>query len=332
MPAAVETMMYVGEVPWHGIGTRLERGATSEEAIKAAGLDWEVEQVPVWVQSPEGVLKQVTDYVANVRAKDGKVLGLVSTRYQVVQNREAFEWADALLGEGVQYETAGSLFGGRRVWLLARLPRQMDLLGDELVPYFCLMNSHDGSSSVRVCVTPVRVVCQNTLSLAFRKAKRTWAVRHTSSIRERLAEARQSLALVNRYLEDLNEWAASMARKRLSHSEWTQLVNKLIPIPQARKGNEWLRELAFERRRWLQKCIEFDHLERFRFNRWGIRGYTVYAAINAVVDFVQHVWVIRKRYDGEEELAQMQKEWLERRANGILDGETLIQQALRMVG
>lgn len=289
--------------------------------------------MPVYVYFAEvPYFREVPGYVANVRTDNGAVLGVVSTRYQVVQNGEAFRWADALLGKDVRYETAGSLFGGRRVWLLARLTKEMQLLGEELMPYFCLMNSHDGSSSVRVCVTPVRVVCQNTLSLAFRKAKRTWAVRHTASIHERLEEARQALGLVNRYLGELNEWAAAMARKWISHSEWEKIVNKLIPIPQPRKGNEHVRERAFERQRWLQRCIDDDNLERYRFSRWRIRSYSAYAVINAVIDFVQHVWVVPRRYDGQEELERMRRGWLERRMNGILDGEELIQRVLQMVG
>lgn len=165
MAAFVESMFSVREKPWHGLGTIVKEAPDSGEALRLAGLDWEVVQSPIFTNHGK-----VEGYKANVRNTDGQVLGVVTDRYRVVQNTEAFAFTDALLGEGVHYETAGSLMGGRKVWLLARLPREFIIAGERISPYLVFSNTHDGSGAVRVAVTPIRVCCNNTLNLALTTA------------------------------------------------------------------------------------------------------------------------------------------------------------------
>lgn len=112
MAANVETMFYTRTKPWHGLGTMVEEAPTSREALEAAGLNWQVIQKNLVTDS--GIV--VPGFKANLRETDQQVLGVVSDRYKVVQNEEAFAFTDALLGEGVTYETAGSLQNGRRTW------------------------------------------------------------------------------------------------------------------------------------------------------------------------------------------------------------------------
>lgn len=125
MVANVESMFYVREVPWHGLGTRVNEAPASEDALRLAGLNWSVVQEPVYTEQKE----QVEGWRANIRDSDRKVLGVVTDRYKVIQNRDAFAFTDALLGEGVRYETAGSLLGGRKVWLLAHMPHEYIIRG-----------------------------------------------------------------------------------------------------------------------------------------------------------------------------------------------------------
>ena len=130
MPAEVESMMYVREKPWHGLGTEVTEAPTSADALRFAGLDWNVRQEPVF-NSRGGIVK---GYKANVRDSDGSVLGIVSERYKVVQNEEAFKFTDELIGGEVRYETAGSLREGKQIWLLAKLPERR-VAGDAVDPY-----------------------------------------------------------------------------------------------------------------------------------------------------------------------------------------------------
>ena len=191
MSANVETMFSVRETPWHGLGRIVMDAPASREALELAGLDWQVESRNIY----SGTGDMIPGYRANVRSTDDAVLGVVSDRYRIVQNEEAFQFTDDLLGEGVTYETAGSLQGGKKVWMLARLPRKYLIAGDQVEPYLVIFNSHDGSSGVKVAMTPIRVVCQNTLNLALNTAKRSWTARHTENVLLRVQDARETLQL-----------------------------------------------------------------------------------------------------------------------------------------
>ena len=197
MPANVETMFSVRETPWHGLGRIVMDAPASREALELAGLDWQVESRNIY----SGTGAMIPGYRANVRSTDDAVLGVVSDRYRIVQNEEAFQFTDDLLGEGVTYETAGSLQGGKKVWMLARLPRKYLIAGDQVVPYLVIFNSHDGSSGVKVAMTPIRVVCQNTLNLALNTAKRSWTARHTENVLLRVQDARETLQLASNYIK-----------------------------------------------------------------------------------------------------------------------------------
>ena len=132
MPANVETMFSVRETPWHGLGRIIMDAPASREALELAGLDWQGESRNIY----SGTGAMIPGYRANVRSTDDAVLGVVSDRYRIVQNEKAFQFTDDLLGEGVTYETAGSLQGGKKVWMLARLPRKYLIAGDQVVPYY----------------------------------------------------------------------------------------------------------------------------------------------------------------------------------------------------
>lgn len=155
-------MFYTREKPWHGLGTRVEEAPNSADALRLAGLDWTVRSEDVL--SVRGDV--IPEYRANVRDSDDTVLGIVGTRYKIVQNTDAFAFTDALIGGDVRYETAGSLKDGKQVWLLAKMPEQ-NIAGDEVEPYLCFSNTHDGSGALRICMTPIRVVCNNTLKTVF---------------------------------------------------------------------------------------------------------------------------------------------------------------------
>ena len=112
MAAEVETMFYTRETPWHGLGTRVMEALGSKEALYLSGLDWNVEQEPIYTETGN----RISGFKANIRDIDQKVLGVVTDRYKVIQNEEAFAFTDELLGEGIRYETAGFLQGGGKVW------------------------------------------------------------------------------------------------------------------------------------------------------------------------------------------------------------------------
>ena len=228
MSALVENMFSVRDVPWHGLGQILESAPTAEDAIVAAGLDWEVASKPIYINFGGGRQK-IDNYVANTRMSDGKVLGVVSDRYSIVQNREAFQFVDSLLEEGLTYETAGSLEGGKNIWLLAKMPKDK-ILDDDMEPYICFTNRHDGMGSIRCCMTPVRVVCNNTLNLALRSAKRSWSTRHIGDMQGKLEEARYTLGMISEYTSALKTEAERLSEISVSDAVIESMLDTLYPI------------------------------------------------------------------------------------------------------
>jgi len=218
MSALVETMFSVREKPWHGQGTIVQTAPTSADALRMAGLDWRVEARPIYDRNGN----PIEGYVANTRDSDNSVLGIVTNRYSIIQNSEAFAFTDAVVGDknGVHYETAGSLRNGKQVWLLAKMPSAR-VAGDDVEPYLCFTNTHDGSGAVRVCMTPVRVVCNNTLNLALSSAKRQWSTIHKGKISQKVAEAQATLELAQRYMVELDEAANKFANVTV-RPEWLE--------------------------------------------------------------------------------------------------------------
>ncbi len=281
MSANVETMFYVRETPWHGLGTRVEEAPASIDALILAGLDWRVEQKDVYAQ--DGA--RIPGYKVNVRDTDDAPLGIVSDRYKVVQNEDAFRFTDDLLGEGVTYETAGALQGGKKVWMLARMPHRYIIAGDEIAPYLVVMNSHDGSSGIKVAMTPVRVVCQNTLNLALGSAKRVWTTRHTENVMSRVHEARETLILAETYMGELGRGIDALSKIKLTDKKVMEFMAEFFPVepdmPEAQRKNN-LRLLEDMKRRY------WDAPDLADVSRNG------YRFVNAVSDFATHAEPIRR--------------------------------------
>ena len=226
MAHMIETMFSVREKPWHGLGTIFMEAPASAEALKLAGLDWKVVQEPVYTDNRE----LIKGYKANVRSSDRRVLGVVSDRYKVVQNTDAFSFTDELLGKGVKYETAGSLQEGKKVWLLARLPKEYVIAGERISSYLVFSNTHDGSGSVKVAVTPVRVVCNNTLNLALETAKRSFSMIHTGNIHDKIQEAKDTLFMAENYMDNLGIEFEQLRRQKMTDAQVKEYIELLLPM------------------------------------------------------------------------------------------------------
>lgn len=308
----VESMFSVREVPWHGLGRIVSEAPDSEQALVLGGLNWAVNQQPVYVK-PGRNYEEVPAYFANTRATDGKVLGIVGERYRILQNREAFAWTDALMGEGVRYETAGSLGGGKEVWLTAKVPEVFRILGDEVQTYILLTNSHDGSRAVRAAVTPIRTVCRNTLNLALRKAKRMWATKHTGDMSSKVQEARRALGLVRDYMQELNSLAEVLHAMQVRPDDWSAMVKKLMPVEEGELKSAGVIERNKARQKALYDRMLVPDLEPHRWTAWG--------AVNAVADFVDHAKQIRPTATSEE-----------RRFRKVMWGHEMLDETLKLVG
>lgn len=269
-------MMSYKERPWHGIGTVVDTAPTSADAIKIAKLDWKIEQVPVMANG-----QVIPNYFANIRNDMNMPLGIVKGRYKVIQNTEAFDFVDGIIENKdveCRYETAGSLFNGRKIFLLVRLPNK-ELLGDEVENYLFFTNSHDGSSALTAGITNVRVVCNNTLQMAIKGAQRTWSCRHTDSIFDKKAQAQEALGLAVTYMDSMDEIAEELATKKINEEKFFRKLFEKNPTNLCEKN----KEQAIERMHIIFN--EKDDLQNFRGSAWGM--------YNAVADFVSNTTPFR---------------------------------------
>ena len=307
MAANVETMFYTREKPWHGLGTMVAEAPNSKDALRLAGLNWKVLQEPVYTENEE----LIQGYKANLRDTDRKVLGVVTDRYKVIQNEEAFAFTDTLLGEGVRYETAGSLQEGRRVWMLARLPREFIIGGERISPYMVFSNTHDGSGAVKTALTPIRVVCNNTLNLALRTAKRSWSMIHTGDISGKIEEAKNTLLLADEYMTALGQEFEDLRKIKLSEKQVLDYIKILLPMEE---NYSLLQKRGVEKLRADMKMRYFDAPD---LKDVGNNGYRF---VNAVSDFATHSTPRRKTANYKENIFAR-----------TADGNPMIDRAYQLV-
>lgn len=289
MPANLETMMYTGEVPWHRQGTKLDNPATAEQAITAAGLNWDVQIQPLYTGVDRNI--RIKDRHAICRVDrldqpDGGQLAVVGGDYTPLQNREAFQFLDPVVGEGgAVYHTAGSLRAGRQVWMLAKLPGEIRVAGEDVTEkYILLSNSHDGSSAVRIGLTPIRVVCQNTLNLALQgMAGEGLTIRHYPDVATRVREAHRLLGIVNEQFERAGQIMVHMARVQMTGEMLPQYIESVMPLP---TDDEVARQKTIQRHNRLKDLFETGDGNRLP----GVAS-SLWAAYNAVTQ-----WVDRESY------------------------------------
>ena len=308
MASNVESMFYTRTKPWHGLGVQVQEAPESKDALRLAGLDWKVYQREVYTDS--GI--RIDGYRANVRNTDNRVLGVVTERYKIVQNEEAFAFTDALLGKGVRYETAGSLQDGRKVWLLARLPKEYIISGEQISPYLVFSNSHDGSAAVRVAVTPIRVVCNNTLNLALSTAKRSWAMVHTGNIKGKIHEAQETLLMAETYMNKLGKEFETLKRQKLSDRQIKEYIELLLPLE---KTTSLVTAKNVKKLRDDLRARYYDAPDL-----QDVGGNNAYRFINAVSDFATHNEPLRRTTNYKENLFMR-----------TMDGNPMIDRAYQIV-
>lgn len=304
-----DQMFSVREKPWHYELTKehtkiIQEAPNSREALVAAGLDWNVVSMPVYQEN--GLL--IPGYKANVRDKDNMVLGIVSGRYKIVQNTEAFEFTDSLIGETengeVRYETAGSLYNGKKVWLLAKLPTTK-VLDDDVEPYLCFANSFDGSGAVQVCITGIRVVCQNTLNIALNTARRKWSTKHIGDMQSKLEEAKLCLRMADSYMANLDVEADRLANAKLYMEQVEEILDEMFPVDDNTSERKKNNIVQFKNQFWT--AYNMPDIQKFGESAW--RG------VNAMSDVITHATPARNTAT-----------YNENRWGKIMDGHMLFDQ------
>lgn len=262
---------------WHELGQLTDRQLTAAEAIKAAQLDWEVEQVPVYHQI-DGELEALDDQYLVRRKDNNRPLSVMSNKYQLIQNAETFAFADEIIGSGqAVWDTAGSIRGGRVVFMQVELPGHLFLKSnpdDKTVKKVLFFNSHDGSKALTGMITPVRVVCQNTLNAALADHSNQFKVYHRKNFQSKKSEAAKILELASAYYDDLQTVMDSLADQQVTKTYVDGFVNTLFPSSKE--------EVATRTENRRQQIVDLFS------NGRGNNGENKWDLYNAVTEYVDH--------------------------------------------
>lgn len=285
MSANIQSMFYTGEKPWHKLGKELPNAATSAEAIEAAGLNWTVSKHPL-LTTIRGEFIKVPNKFAIVRDDNNTVLGTVGPVYTPLQNKPAFSFFDAVVGEkAAMYHTAGALGEGERVWILAKLPGYIQTTKDDVTEKFLLLtNSHDGTGAVQIFFTPIRVVCQNTLNIAVASAQNKTKLRHTMTLGSRVQDVRDQLGILNNRFTMFEELSKRMASTPLTYAGFKEFIQGTGVLPKDANLDKVLGST-----RAVNIMDEVSRLfEHGKGNDLpGVKG-TVWAGFNAVTEYVDY--------------------------------------------
>lgn len=229
-----------GAPAWHGLANKTfsaDEHVTTADMLSAAKLaDWNVRLEPVIY--PAGYRSKTDLFMVNrTNPFDAgtDVLAVVGKRYRVFQNEDLFSWGDNILDGGASWESAGSIKNGKVVFGSLVVPREFILdpqgANDKTVTYLLVHTSHDGSASVQASITPVRVVCQNTLNMALNGCKQSFKLRHTLKVEGRIAEARRVLGLTFAHMDSFEALSKSLFETSISNADWAKLVEAIYPKP-----------------------------------------------------------------------------------------------------
>jgi phage/plasmid-like protein (TIGR03299 family) len=281
------SMFYVGTPPWHGLGTRFDTAPKdSLEALQAARLNWRVRKEPLFVSLNSRNIRVPNKY-AIVREDTFTILGVVSKEYEPLQNEEAFRFFDGIIQTGAaEYETAGALGQGECVWVLAKMKEAPMLIAgfDEVQKYLLLVNSHDGSSSVHIRFTPIRVVCQNTLTMALRTGTRLQTIVHRSGLHRRLQEVRKILEDIVLTYRDIERHFQLMASVKVDGKRLQDYLEAVFPMPaNAGEGDKEAQERIINLRNEAASLFTQGKGN----NSTPIEG-TLWAAYNGVTELVDY--------------------------------------------
>jgi phage/plasmid-like protein (TIGR03299 family) len=298
----------VKQKAWHGLGQIVEEYPTSKEALQFAGLDYEVIKSPLFTQNRamtvgnEGELIAgmdiiVPNYYATMRTDNNTVLGIVGRDYSIVQNRDAFSFFDAIVGgDGMQYETAGALGNGERIFITAKLPGYIKVGQDDYIEkYLFLTTSHDGTGSITAAFTPIRIVCQNTLGAALRNSSNTIKIRHTANAEDRLKEAYKVMGISNKMADELDGIFNQWTKVRITDKEVMKLIQQaMAPSKEVLKSLKTGEELSTVFKNICDNAFMYAMASPTQQTE-TTKG-TLFGAFNAITGYFQNV----KEYKDDE--------------------------------
>lgn len=263
--------MNIRTATWEAVGSNISAATSVEEALKISGLDYIVEKVPVFLENGTPI---PGDFCTKKEGTND-TFGVVGSQFEIIQNQEALSFVDNLVSEGLTFVKAGE--NHKMLYLIGKLP-SIEVLGDEVTPYLIFQNSHNGSTTLKATIAPLRIVCQNQFNLTFRKAVNKISLRHTKSIKGRLHTAQQVLLQNTEYLSEFQKQALGLAQEKVSKKQVDTLLDGIFEIKPEFNPTQ-VRRMEEKRDRFLS-AYQADDNQNFLGTKWGL--------INAYTDFVTH--------------------------------------------
>ena len=267
---------------WHAIGKSVEECKDLEGVLAASGLDYEVVKEPVFAQPdvdghPSSQLVTIRNRFVTMRENDGHLYDIVSDKFEIVQNRDAFDFVN-YMGQDLSFEKAGETESGM-VYIIGKLP-EVDILGDAFVPHVIFRNGFTGKVKITAAICPLRLVCQNQFNFAFKNTQNAITIRHVQNAHDKLEEAREVLKMSADYMQELNTMAQQYAGIKLGARDLDLVLDRMFPIVDPEHMNAFKRHQLEEQREKFKSAYLADDNYNFRGTAWGL--------INAYTDFITH--------------------------------------------
>lgn len=262
---------------WNNVGTDIREATSVKEALQISGLDYEVFKAPIYLSNGHRIENQF----ATKKKGTDEVFGIVGKDYTVVQNEEAFSFVDGIISEGLTFEKAGET--SYMNYIIASLPDQY-ILDDQFKPYIIFQNSHAGATTLKAAICPLRIICQNQFTMAFRNAENKISLRHSSSIHEKMNEAQEILKFTASYMDKFNEEATKMAINKISQESVNKIVDQYFLVDDeasTRKANS-----IEEKKTIFLNAYNSEDNQNFKGTQWGL--------VNAFTDYITHIEPARK--------------------------------------
>lgn len=271
---------------WHAIGKDVQECKDMEQVLRNSGLNYTVEKRPVFMHDEFMNPHVIPNRFATVRTSDGHPYDVISDKFEIVQNREAFDFVN-YIGDDLQFEKAGETENGM-VYIIGKLP-EVNILGDKFVPHVIFRNGFNGKIKITAAVCPLRMVCQNQFNFAFKNANNAITIRHVRNAEAKLEEAKETLRMTADYMAQLNAMAEHFATLKITGDRMERVVRYLFPIPDDTAINPFKRKNLEDQRAAFLRAHEQEDNQNFRGTAWGL--------VNAYTDFITHKEPAGKRSD-----------------------------------
>ena len=269
------------------IGTDITGLKTSEEVLEAAGLNYNVVKKDMYYKGSAGNLMTFPDKKFTAIENTNQILGVVSSKYEICQNRDAFNFIDYIGGDevGFEYVKAGQTQSGL-VYIIAKIPN-ITLLGDAITPYIIFQNSHDGMNSIKATICPLRIICQNQFNVAFKQSPNTVRIVHSSQMDARMLTAREMMRDVADYMTTFEDTAEDLVTKKIGYNDVIKIYNDVFKYDPSKMSNRQLQNFEDARNDFLA-CYNSDDNQNFKGTAWGV--------MNGAADYLTHHRSVRKTH------------------------------------